>query len=103
MLDCGSTKIQTIISVLKLMLSYVSKGHHGAKVYTRATELAVVALLIKQHTAKFRNLCSPVRIEPIDCVGTPSYIIDRKYVWIQYIILFVNITANRICTEILRP
>ena len=30
----------------ELMLSYVSKGHHRAKVLTRVTELAVVALLI---------------------------------------------------------
>ena len=58
------------------------QAHHGAKVYTRATELAVVALLSKQHSVKLRNLSSPVRTEPIDCVATPSYIINRKYAWI---------------------
>ena len=59
-----------------------AKATNGAKVYTMATDLAVVALLIKQHTAKFRYLSSPVRTEPIDCVGTPSYIISCNYVYI---------------------
>ena len=91
-----------------------------AKVQTRATELAVVTLLIckrfktlgirprfenthiclsdqlhvavkasrvlhasiKPHNIKFHNLSNPVRTEPIDCVGTASYIINCKYVWI---------------------
>ena len=140
MLGCNSNKIQTIISILKLMLSYVSKGHHGAKVHTRTTEIAVVALLIYKgfktlgirHRVEdtqifssdqlhvpvkaseycrhglshiqqnFRNLSSPVRTEPIDCVGTPPHITNRKYIWIRYVIFFVNIIDNRICTKILR-